>query len=99
MQKKDYSMRNFCEALRKRFGNKIFVAVDSDRLGSNHQVFRCASEQQTEFSVVSEMGTQAKYSIQVETNIGEPDLDIPIVAYNLSLDEALEIFSKYAKNA
>jgi hypothetical protein len=99
MLNKDSSILEFQQALIRKFGPDIFTPVDPDRLGSNHLVFRCRSNDELEFSVVAEADHPGHFSIQVEAGIDQPDFDIPEVRDHLSLDETLAIFSKYATPA
>lgn len=74
-------------ALIERFGSGAYSPEGSERLGSNHQVFRSRSNHELEISVVAggEGQTEDRYSVQVEVRMREPDLDIPLVANKLSL--------------
>lgn len=99
MLNKDSSILEFQQALIQKFGSDIFTPVDTDRLGSNHLVFRCRSNDELEISVVAESDHPGHFSIQVEEGIDQPNFDIPEVRDHLSLDETLAIFSKYAKPA
>jgi hypothetical protein len=87
------------ERVIQRFGQNAFTPF-GEGLGTNHLVFRSNdSKRRMEISVVAggEGHKEDAYSIQVEVDIDQPDLEIPFVAKDLSITEALEVFGKYQK--
>ncbi len=102
MHNKNSEIIKLNQELVKRFGAASFVPSDaSNKLGTNHIVFISAFDKRIELSVVVEKQgpRQGRYSIQVETNCGEPNFDIPLVKDNLSIEEVLSVFARYQKVA
>jgi len=100
MHNKNLAIIKLNQALIKRFGAGCFVPSDaSDKLGANHVVFTSVFDKRIKLSVVVEEHGPRKghYSIQVETNYGEPNFDIPVVKDNLSIEDVLNTFAAYQR--